>query len=87
MPVGALTSITHRVTNIFFAFGIPFGIYLLDLSLQGPQGYARVSSWFDEQDGPADDTGLIGEVRAIQVSSRPGFASALAGISPLRIGK
>jgi succinate dehydrogenase / fumarate reductase cytochrome b subunit len=47
MPVGALTSITHRVTGIFLAFEIPFGIYLLDLSLQDPQGYARVSGWFD----------------------------------------
>lgn len=47
MPVGALTSITHRVTGSFLAFGIPFSIYLLDLSLQGPQGYARVSGWFD----------------------------------------
>ena len=47
MPVGALTSIAHRVTGIFLALGIPFSIYLLDLSLQGPQGYARVSGWFD----------------------------------------
>ena len=47
MPVGALTSIAHRVTGIVLALGIPFAISLLDLSLQGPQGYARVSSWFD----------------------------------------
>jgi succinate dehydrogenase / fumarate reductase cytochrome b subunit len=47
IPVGALTSITHRVTGIVLAFGIPVGIYLLDLSLQGPQGYARASGWFD----------------------------------------
>ena len=37
MPVGALTSITHRVTGIFLAIGVPFSIYLLDLSLQDPQ--------------------------------------------------
>ncbi len=36
MPVGAVTSITHRITGILLAIGIPFGIYLLDLSLQGP---------------------------------------------------
>lgn len=48
MPVGALTSITHRVTGIVLAFGIPFGVYLLDLSLQGPQGYAQVIAWFDK---------------------------------------
>ena len=47
MPVGALTSITHRVTGIFLALGVPFGIYLLDLSLEGPQSYARVTRLFD----------------------------------------
>lgn len=48
MPVGALTSITHRVTGILLALGIPFSIYLLDLSLQGPQSYAQVISLFDK---------------------------------------
>ena len=47
MPVGALTSITHRATGIVLALGVPFGIYLLDISLQDPQGYARVSGWLD----------------------------------------
>src|SRR6478609_22491 len=48
MPVGALTSITHRVTGVFLAISVPFGIYLLDLSLQDPQSYAQVISLFDE---------------------------------------
>lgn len=48
MPVGALTSITHRVTGIFLALGVPFSIYLLDLSLQGPQSYEKVTSLFDK---------------------------------------
>ncbi len=47
MPVGALTSIAHRVTGIVLALGVPFSIYVLDLSLQGPQGYARVIALFD----------------------------------------
>ncbi len=47
MPVGALTSITHRMTGILLALGIPFSIYLLDLSLQGQQSYAQVISLFD----------------------------------------
>ena len=47
MPVGALTSIIHRVTGIMLALGVPFGIHLLDLSLQGPQSYARVIALFD----------------------------------------
>lgn len=41
MPVGALTSITHRVTGMILALGVPVGIYFLDLSLQGPPGYAQ----------------------------------------------
>ena len=48
MPVGALTSITHRVTGIFLALSIPFGVYVLDLSLQSPQSYAQVIAWFDK---------------------------------------
>ncbi len=46
MPVGALTSITHRVTGIILALGIPFSVYLLDLSLQDPQSYAQVINLF-----------------------------------------
>lgn len=48
LPVGALTSIAHRITGILLALGTPFGIYLLELSLQGPQGYARVTDMFDK---------------------------------------
>ena len=48
LPVGAVTSITHRVTGMLLVLGIPFSIYLLDLSLQGPQGYAQVIAWFDK---------------------------------------
>lgn len=48
MPVGALTSITHRIAGILLALGIPFTIYLLALSLQGPQGYAQVVGMFDK---------------------------------------
>ena len=47
MPVGALTSITHRATGILLALSIPSSIYLLDLSLQNPQSYAHIISLFD----------------------------------------
>ncbi len=47
MPVGALTSIAHRVTGICLALSIPAVVYFLDLSLQSPQGYAQVVGWFD----------------------------------------
>ncbi len=48
MPVGALTSITHRITGILLALGIPFAVYILDLSLQSPQAYLRVIDLFDQ---------------------------------------
>jgi succinate dehydrogenase / fumarate reductase, cytochrome b subunit len=46
MPVGALTSITHRVTGIILALGIPYVVYLLDLSLQSPQSFAQLMGLF-----------------------------------------
>ena len=42
LPIGALTSITHRVTGLILVLGIPLGAYLLDMSLRGPESYARV---------------------------------------------
>ena len=46
MPVGAVTSITHRITGILLAIGIPFGVYLLDQSLQDPQSYVGLTQLF-----------------------------------------
>jgi hypothetical protein len=46
LPVGAVTSITHRITGVLLAVGIPLGIYILDLSLQSPHSYVRVIELF-----------------------------------------
>ena len=48
MPVGALTSIGHRLMGIVLAVAAPLVIYLLDLSLQGPQSYEQVVGLFDK---------------------------------------
>ena len=40
MPGGAVTFITHRVTGVLLATDVPFKIYLLDLHLRSPEGYA-----------------------------------------------
>lgn len=48
MPVGALTSITHRVTGILLTLGIPFSIYFLDQSLRGPESYTWLIGLFDK---------------------------------------
>lgn len=45
MPVGAWTSIGHRVTGILLAAATPISVYLLDLSLRSEQHFAVVSSW------------------------------------------
>lgn len=46
MPVGAVTSILHRITGVFLAIGLPLSIYLLDCSLQSARQFAKVSALF-----------------------------------------
>ena len=43
MPVGALTSIAHRITGVVLAIGIPFCFYALHLSLDSAQSYERLT--------------------------------------------
>lgn len=40
MPVGAVLSIAHRISGVLLFLALPFMVYLLALSLQGPAGYA-----------------------------------------------
>lgn len=42
MPVGAITSILHRLTGVLLAAGVPLGIYLLWRSLDSEPGFAQV---------------------------------------------
>jgi succinate dehydrogenase / fumarate reductase cytochrome b subunit len=48
MPVGALTSIAHRISGILLALSVPLGIYLLKLSLQSPEGYEQAAKLFSQ---------------------------------------
>jgi len=41
MPVGAVASIAHRISGILLFLSLPLAAYLLDLSLQGPEGFAQ----------------------------------------------
>ena len=43
MPVGALTSITHRIAGIVLALGIPSGFYAVHLSLASVQSYEHLT--------------------------------------------
>lgn len=44
-PVGAVTSIAHRISGVLLFLCFPLLVYLLDLSLQGPDGFAAAVSW------------------------------------------
>jgi succinate dehydrogenase / fumarate reductase cytochrome b subunit len=50
-PVGAVTSIAHRISGVIMFACFPLLVYLLDISLQGPAGFDRAadylqSGWF-----------------------------------------
>jgi len=44
LPVGAVMSIAHRISGVLLFLSIPLLVYLLDLSLQGQDQYARVQA-------------------------------------------
>lgn len=43
MPVGALTSIGHRLSGVLLFLSLPLAAFLLDLSLQGPDGFEHAA--------------------------------------------
>ena len=40
-PVAAITSIAHRISGVLLFLCFPFLVWLLDLSLQGPESYTQ----------------------------------------------
>ena len=48
MPVGALTSIGHRVSGVVLAASVPVAVYLLGLSLRDEAGFAQVTALFGQ---------------------------------------
>ena len=46
MPVGALTSIGHRISGVVLAASVPVAVYLLSLSLSDEAGFAQVRALF-----------------------------------------
>jgi succinate dehydrogenase / fumarate reductase cytochrome b subunit len=51
-PVGAVTSIAHRISGVLLFLSLPFLIYLLDQSLQGSGGSDKAlatvqNGWFE----------------------------------------
>lgn len=50
-PPSAVLSIGHRISGVLMVLLLPLLIYLLDLSLRGPDAYARITAWFDDWAG------------------------------------
>jgi succinate dehydrogenase / fumarate reductase cytochrome b subunit len=48
MPVGALTSILHRISGVLLAASVPIGIFTMDLSLSRPSSYAWLIRQLDK---------------------------------------
>jgi succinate dehydrogenase / fumarate reductase cytochrome b subunit len=44
LPIGGIMSIIHRATGVFMIVALPYLIYLLDLSLSGPAGFAEAGA-------------------------------------------
>ncbi|MFC1602604.1 succinate dehydrogenase, cytochrome b556 subunit [Pseudomonadota bacterium] len=53
MPINAITSIGHRISGVLIFLLMPAGIFLLDLSLMSPEGFATVAAVFDSFLGKA----------------------------------
>ena len=48
LPVAGVLSIGHRLAGVFLFLLTPFAIYLLDLSLRGPAGFAEARAWLGQ---------------------------------------
>lgn len=46
-PVTAIASIGHRISGVLLFLSIPLVIWMLERSLQSPQGYVQVIAMFD----------------------------------------
>ncbi len=46
-PITAIASIGHRISGVLLFLSIPFVIWMLERSLQGPQGFAEITAFFD----------------------------------------
>lgn len=45
LPVGAWTSIAHRLSGILLALGVPFTVYLFELSLRDVEAFEHLLEW------------------------------------------
>lgn len=53
LPITAVVSFAHRTAGIILFLGVPFAIYLLDLSLRDQRGFDEVRDLLDHVPGKA----------------------------------
>jgi len=46
-PVGAVTSIVHRLSGLLLFLAFPLLVYWFGLSLRGPEGFTEARGWLD----------------------------------------
>ncbi len=47
MPINSITSIGHRISGVLIFLSMPVGLFLLDLSLMSPDGFASVVALYN----------------------------------------
>jgi len=71
MPVGALTSIGHRISGVVLAASVPLAVYLFGLSLRDARGFAQVVGVFG---------GFAFKAAALRAARRSAWLVNLAGL-------
>lgn len=87
MPVGALTSIGHRISGTVLALSVPFAIWLLALSLRDDGGFAQVQTLFTQ---PGVKGGSVIAIWALAHHVLAGTRHLLSDFnlgSPLRVAR
>ncbi len=87
MPVGALTSIGHRISGTVLALSVPFAIWLLALSLRDDGGFAQVQTLFAQ---PGVKGGSVIAIWALAHHVLAGTRHLLSDFnlgSPLRVAR
>ena len=47
LPLAGIVSFAHRITGVILFLSLPFAVYLLDLSIDSEQSFAKVQQIFD----------------------------------------
>ncbi len=48
LPLTGIVSFAHRITGVILFLSLPFAVYLLELSVESEQSFAKVQQIFDQ---------------------------------------